>query len=102
MEPPGAHPPYHPVRRSPTKVLPLPDVRSPTRMRSFPGARMVTCVRLRDGRGMMPQDDSAAVSARVVLPGHADTVARVDVDAVPMRARVLRTLMVAGAWGAIS
>jgi hypothetical protein len=51
---------------------------------------------------MMPQDDSAAVSARVVLPGHADTVARVDVDAVPMRARVLRTLMVAGAWGAIS
>jgi len=51
---------------------------------------------------MMPQDESAAVSARVVLPGHADTIARVDVDAVPLRARVVRTMVLAGVWGSIS
>jgi hypothetical protein len=42
------------------------------------------------------------VSAVIVLPGHADTEARVDVDAVPLRARVARTLVVAGTWGAIA
>jgi hypothetical protein len=50
----------------------------------------------------MPRGDAAAVSAHVVLPGHADTVARIDVDEVPFRARVLRTLALAGAWGSIS
>ncbi|HSU13020.1 hypothetical protein [Longimicrobium sp.] len=50
----------------------------------------------------MTNGNAAAVSAHVVLPGHADTIARVDVDAVPFRARLLRTLVMAGAWGAIS
>ena len=45
---------------------------------------------------------SAAVNAHVVLPGHADTLAKVDVDAVPFRARLLRAMVMAGVWGAIS
>jgi hypothetical protein len=51
---------------------------------------------------MMEMEASAAVSARVVLPGHADTPARVDVDEVPFRARLLRTVVMAGVWGTIS
>jgi hypothetical protein len=50
----------------------------------------------------MTSERSAAVSAHVVLPGHPDTVARVDVDEVPLRARLLRTTVMAGAWGAVS
>jgi hypothetical protein len=42
---------------------------------------------------------SAAARARIVLPGHVDTVARVDVAEVPLRARVLRTILLAAAWG---
>ena len=42
---------------------------------------------------------SAAARARIVLPGHVDTVARVDVLEVPLRARVLRTILLAAAWG---
>lgn len=45
---------------------------------------------------------SAAASARIVLAGHADTVARVDVSEVPMRARVLRSLVLAAVWGSIT
>src|SRR5215212_3086432 len=52
--------------------------------------------------GTMEMGASAAVTAHVVLPGHADTPARVDVDAVPFRARLLRTLVMAGVWGTIS
>lgn len=50
----------------------------------------------------MAMGASAAVSAHLVLPGHADTLARVDVYAVPFRARLLRTMAMAGVWGAIS
>lgn len=45
---------------------------------------------------------SATGRARIVLPGHADTVARVDVKVIPSRARVLRTLFLAGLWGTIT
>jgi hypothetical protein len=44
----------------------------------------------------------AAVGARIVLPGHADTVARVDVREVAFGARVTRTLVLAAVWGSIT
>ena len=50
----------------------------------------------------MEMGASAAVRALVVLAGHADREARVDVDEVPFRARVFRTMMMAGVWGTIS
>ena len=45
---------------------------------------------------------SAGPRARIVLPGHTDTVARVDVSEVPLRARVTRTLLLAAFWGTIT
>jgi hypothetical protein len=45
---------------------------------------------------------AAAAGARIVLPGHADTVARVDLSEVPMRARVLRTMVLAAFWGTVT
>jgi hypothetical protein len=44
----------------------------------------------------------AAVRATIVLPGHADTVARVDVDEVSFGARVTRTMVMAGVWATIT
>jgi hypothetical protein len=40
--------------------------------------------------------------ARIVLPGHADTVARVDVTEVPLKARVLRTALFAAFWATVT
>jgi hypothetical protein len=40
--------------------------------------------------------------ARIVLPGHADTEARVEMEAVPLRGRVTRTLLLAAAWGTVT
>jgi len=51
---------------------------------------------------MTTNGNGAAVGARIVLPGHVDTVARVDVDEVSFGARVTRTLMMAGLWGVIT
>lgn len=51
---------------------------------------------------MDARETPGRVSAVIVLPGHADTEARVHVDAVPLRARVMHTLAVAGTWGAIA
>lgn len=45
---------------------------------------------------------AAAGRARIVLPGHADTIARVEVRPIPSRNRVLRTLGLAGMWGTIT
>lgn len=45
---------------------------------------------------------SPAVNARIVLPGHADTAARVRVDAVAPGTRWARTLVLAGVWGSIA
>jgi hypothetical protein len=45
---------------------------------------------------------SAGAGARIVLPGHTDTAARVDVLEVPMRARVLRTILLAAFWGTLT
>ena len=45
---------------------------------------------------------SAAARARIVLPGHADTVARVDVSEVPLKSRMLRTILLAAFWGTIT
>ena len=45
---------------------------------------------------------SVAGRARIVLPGHADTVARVDVTPISSRDRVLRTLFLAALWGTIT
>ena len=44
----------------------------------------------------------AAASARIVLPGHRDMPARVDVSEVPLRRRVVRTLVLAAFWGTIT
>jgi hypothetical protein len=38
----------------------------------------------------------------VVLPGHADTAARVDVRVLSLRDRVVRTLLLATLWGSIT
>lgn len=40
--------------------------------------------------------------AWIVLPGHRDTEARVDVSEVPLRRRVARTLVLAAFWGTIT
>jgi hypothetical protein len=50
----------------------------------------------------MRGDRSAGTGARIVLPGHADTVASVDVSAVPLRTRLLRTALLAAAWGSVT
>jgi hypothetical protein len=50
----------------------------------------------------MREARQAGAGARIVLPGHVDTVARVDVSEVPLRARVLRTLLLAAVWGSIT
>jgi len=50
----------------------------------------------------MTANEMMALGARLVLPGHADTVARVDVDAVSFGARVTRTMMMGAAWGTIT
>ena len=50
----------------------------------------------------MPNESGPAARARVVLPGHADTVARVDVRVLSLRARVVRTLLLATLWGSIT
>ena len=52
--------------------------------------------------GMTTSDGAAAGRARIVLPGHADTIARVEVRPIPSRNRVLRTLWLAGVWGTIT
>lgn len=52
--------------------------------------------------GMTTSNGTAAGRARVVLPGHADTVARVEVRPISSRNRVLRTLGLAGLWGTIT
>jgi hypothetical protein len=44
----------------------------------------------------------AMAGARIVLPGHRDTPARVDVSEVPLRRRVVRTLVLAAFWGTIT
>ncbi|HYH81035.1 MAG TPA: hypothetical protein VEX86_14635 [Longimicrobium sp.] len=43
-----------------------------------------------------------AMGARIVLPGHPDTVARVAVRVVPFGARVTRTLLQAAMWVTIT
>jgi hypothetical protein len=60
--------------------------------------------RVNDGaEGTTMQGGRSAVGgARIVLPGHADTVARVDVSEVPVRARVLRTIVLAAFWGTLT
>jgi len=50
----------------------------------------------------MTSEREAWVGARIVLPGHADTVARVDVDEVPFGARVTRTMLMAALWAAVT
>jgi len=45
---------------------------------------------------------SAAAGARIVLAGHVDTPARVDVSEVPLRRRVLRTIVLAAFWGTLT
>lgn len=50
----------------------------------------------------MTNEREAAVGARIVLPGHADTVARVDVDEVSFGARVTRTVVMAAVWATIT
>jgi hypothetical protein len=40
--------------------------------------------------------------ARIVLPGHADTEARVEMEAITLQRRALRTLMLAAAWGTLT
>jgi hypothetical protein len=57
---------------------------------------------LRRGLTMSSMGTSAAGRARIVLPGHADTVARVDVRPIASRDRVLRTLVLAAVWGTIT
>jgi len=51
---------------------------------------------------MMQSERSAGPRARIVLPGHTDTVARVDVSEVPLRARVVRTFLLAAFWGVLT
>lgn len=51
---------------------------------------------------MIASSGSAAGRARIVLPGHADTIARVEVRPIPARDRVLRTLVMAAFWGTIT
>ena len=53
-------------------------------------------------RTMTTSERVAAVGARIVLPGHADTVARVDVREVTFGARVTRTLVLAAVWGSVT
>jgi hypothetical protein len=50
----------------------------------------------------MQGDGSRASGARIVLAGHRDTVARVDVSEVPLRRRVVRTLVLAAFWGTVT
>ena len=45
---------------------------------------------------------SGGAGARIVLPGHTDTVARVDVSEVPLKSRVLRTILLAAFWTTIT
>lgn len=52
--------------------------------------------------GMTTSNGTAAGRARIVLPGHADTIARVEVRPISSRNRVLRTLGLAGLWGTIT
>ena len=52
--------------------------------------------------GMTTSNGTAAGRARVVLPGHADTIARVEVRPISSRNRVLRTLGLAGLWGTVT
>ena len=52
--------------------------------------------------GMTTSNGTAAGRARIVLPGHADTIARVEVKLISSRNRVLRTLGLAGLWGTIT
>lgn len=52
--------------------------------------------------GMTTSNGTAAGHARIVLPGHADTIARVEVRPISSRNRVLRTLGLAGLWGTIT
>jgi len=54
------------------------------------------------GMGMTTASESAAGRARIVLGGHADTVARVEVRPISARDRVLRTLVMAAFWGTIT
>ncbi|HET7462458.1 MAG TPA: hypothetical protein VFJ82_14490 [Longimicrobium sp.] len=51
---------------------------------------------------MTTSEGRAAVGARIVLPGHDDTVARVDVHEVSFGARVTRTMLMAAVWGTIT
>lgn len=51
---------------------------------------------------MTTNEREAAVGARIVLPGHEDTVARVDVDEVSFGARVTRTMVMAAVWATIT
>lgn len=50
----------------------------------------------------MTTNETGPVGALIVLPGHADTVARVEVDEVTLGARVTRTMVLAGVWGTIA
>jgi hypothetical protein len=52
--------------------------------------------------GITTSNGVAAGRARIVLPGHADTIARVEVRPISSRNRVLRTLGLAGMWGTIT
>ncbi|HEX9935640.1 MAG TPA: hypothetical protein VGB15_00905 [Longimicrobium sp.] len=51
---------------------------------------------------MTTSEGQAAVGARIVLPGHADTVAKVEVREVTFGGRVTRTLGQAALWGTIT
>jgi hypothetical protein len=51
---------------------------------------------------MQGDGSRATAGARIVLAGHRDTVARVDVSEVPLRRRVARTLVLAAFWGSIT
>jgi hypothetical protein len=51
---------------------------------------------------MMTTGELVAVGARIVLPGHADTVARVGVREVAFGARVTRTLVMIAVWGSVT
>jgi len=52
--------------------------------------------------GRTTSNGTAAGRARIVLPGHADTIARVEVRPISSRNRVLRTLGLAGLWGTVT
>ena len=51
---------------------------------------------------MTTSEGPAAVGARIVLPGHADTVAKVEVREVTFGGRVTRTLGRAALWSTIT